>query len=150
MLAHSAMALWAIVDQLKPLLQKDNVQDAGQVKQLYAMLEARTMTDLGLFQEAGRRGQEAIHHRHPQSPGRDLASCGTVRVVTWETYVMSSGQKTCVAGSKAVNKTKLGPTMSGATKEIMTCTAHTMTNPHDTAPQQAPGIWVESSCSHMS
>jgi hypothetical protein len=44
----------AIAIQLTPLLLKDNVQPAGQVKQLYAMLEAATMTNPALFQEAGR------------------------------------------------------------------------------------------------
>jgi hypothetical protein len=33
-----AMASWPIVDQLMPLLQKDNVPATAEVKQLYAML----------------------------------------------------------------------------------------------------------------
>jgi hypothetical protein len=47
------MASWAIVDKLTPLIPKDNEEAVGQVRQLYAMLDAATMTDLALVQEAG-------------------------------------------------------------------------------------------------
>jgi hypothetical protein len=50
------MASRAIVDKLTPLLPKDNEEAVRQVRQLYAMLDAATMTDLALVQEAGMRG----------------------------------------------------------------------------------------------
>jgi hypothetical protein len=52
------MASWAIVDQLTPLLPKDNEQVAGQVKQVYSLLEAEMITDLMLVREVGRQVQE--------------------------------------------------------------------------------------------
>jgi hypothetical protein len=42
--AHNTMASGAIVDQPTSLFLKYNMQIVGQVKQLYAMLEAATMT----------------------------------------------------------------------------------------------------------
>jgi hypothetical protein len=51
------MASRAIVDKLTPLLPKDNEEAVRQVRQLYAMLDAATMTDLALVQEAGMRGR---------------------------------------------------------------------------------------------
>jgi hypothetical protein len=48
--AHNAIASWALVDQLKPLLPKDNQQAASQVKQLYALLAVATLTDNTLVQ----------------------------------------------------------------------------------------------------
>jgi hypothetical protein len=57
-LAHNDMASWAIVDQLTPLLPKDNEQVAGQVKQVYSLPEAEMITDLMLVREVGRQVQE--------------------------------------------------------------------------------------------
>jgi hypothetical protein len=51
---NNAMASRAIVYQLTPLMPKDNVQAAGQPKQLYALLEAAPMTNLALVEEVGR------------------------------------------------------------------------------------------------
>jgi hypothetical protein len=70
------MASWAIVDQLMLLLPKDNEQAAGQIKQLYALLDAATIPDPALAQEPGRRGQEADHRRRLRSPSqrKDSAS----------------------------------------------------------------------------
>jgi hypothetical protein len=50
---HNAMASYAIVNKLTPLLPKDNEEVALQVKQLHVMLKATTMTDPRLNQGAG-------------------------------------------------------------------------------------------------
>jgi hypothetical protein len=52
---------------------------------------------------------------------------------------MSSGPRTCAAGLKAIDKTKIGQNRSSATREIMTCTTHTTISPHRVVPQREPG-----------
>jgi hypothetical protein len=60
-----------IIDQLTPLLPKDNKEVSTQVKCLHATLDAVTMTDPTLDHGYRRRGQDPDHH---QSPHRDSAN----------------------------------------------------------------------------
>jgi hypothetical protein len=47
MLAHNTLASRMIIDQLRPLLPKDNEEGNVQVKRLQAMLDAITLADPG-------------------------------------------------------------------------------------------------------
>jgi hypothetical protein len=53
-LAHNTLASRVIIDELTPLLPKDSEQVAAQVKRLYSVLDAATMTDPGLCKGDGR------------------------------------------------------------------------------------------------
>jgi hypothetical protein len=77
------MASRAIVDKLTPLLPKDNEEAVRQVRQLYAMLDAATMTDLALVQEAGMRGQDPGHHWHPRSQSQRSDSTNSSSSSEW-------------------------------------------------------------------
>jgi hypothetical protein len=61
--AHNTMASRTIIDQLTPLLPKDDEEAASKVKQLHVLLEAAMLTDAVFVKEAGRRGQETGHCR---------------------------------------------------------------------------------------
>jgi hypothetical protein len=54
--AHNALASWAIVDKLTPLLPKESEEVNLQVKRLHAMLDATMMMDTTLNLGVRRRG----------------------------------------------------------------------------------------------
>jgi hypothetical protein len=58
-----------------------------------------------------------------------------VRVETKGSYGTSSRLRTHVVGLRVVSKTEIEQSRSGATREIMTCTNLTMTNPFGVTPQ---------------
>jgi hypothetical protein len=51
---HNDVASWAIVDQLMPLLPKDNEQFTGKVKQLCSLVEVAMLTNHAFVQEVGK------------------------------------------------------------------------------------------------
>jgi hypothetical protein len=70
-LAHNALALRMIIDQVTPHLPKDNEEVNAQVNCLQAMLDAATVVDPVLERGDGVRGQGPDHC---QSPCGDSAS----------------------------------------------------------------------------
>jgi hypothetical protein len=52
--AHNAMSSHAIVDQLMPLLPKEDKEAAEKAKHLYALLDVATLTDATFVNEAER------------------------------------------------------------------------------------------------
>jgi hypothetical protein len=107
------VASQAIVDQLTPLLPKDDKQFTGKVKQLYALVETATLMNHAFVQEARKRGQETDHHRHLQSQSSSKESTsnssssggGASRIMMKGTYMASSGPRTCAARLKVIDKT---------------------------------------------
>jgi hypothetical protein len=63
--AYNALASRVIVDQLTPLLPKDNEVVNAQVKHLHLMLDAVKVTDLTLHQGGRRQGQDPDHRQSP-------------------------------------------------------------------------------------
>jgi hypothetical protein len=61
------MVSWAIVDKLTSLLPKDDEEAIGQVRQLYTIFNAATVTNLALVPEIVKRGQDPNYRMRPQS-----------------------------------------------------------------------------------
>jgi hypothetical protein len=62
-LAHNALALRTIVDQLAPFLPKDSEEVNALVNRLQAMLDATTMENPTLERGDGRWGQDPDHRQ---------------------------------------------------------------------------------------